>query len=43
MTTYKIYFCSKCDSVTKDETKCPICGRTQLEIGLIEIKEKGEQ
>ncbi len=43
MTTHKVYFCTKCNAAVKDEIKCLVCGRTQLEIGWIEINKKGEQ
>ena len=38
---HKIYYCSKCNAAVKDEVECLVCGRTQLEIGWIEIKEAG--
>jgi len=42
MTKYKIYYCSQCNAAVKDEAKCLVCGRDQLEIGWVEIEGDGE-
>lgn len=43
MTIHKIYYCKPCNTATKDEVVCIVCGKPQLEIGWVEIKGNGEQ
>lgn len=40
---HKIYYCKDCKAATKDETECIVCGRTQQEIGWVEITEMGDK
>ncbi len=37
---YKIYWCKDCKIVTKDQTECVVCEKTQLELGWIETTEE---
>tara|TARA_R110000868_G_scaffold178482_1_gene418185 strand:+ start:94 stop:243 length:150 start_codon:yes stop_codon:yes gene_type:complete len=37
---YKIYFCKGCNTATKDEVVCIVCGKEQLQIGWVETTEQ---
>ena len=40
---HKIYYCKDCKAAVKDEQECIVCGRTQQEIGWVEITETGDK
>ena len=37
---YKIYFCKGCNTATKDEVVCIVCGKEQLQVGWVETTEQ---
>lgn len=37
---HKIYYCKGCNTATKDEVVCIVCGKEQLQIGWVEITEQ---